>query len=543
MKSDFEFLSARLRALEPLTRCYMRHNNLKSTSRVEVVSQLPLAGEPEALYLIRSSQLPAVPPSLQPCNLLCVEDLPVPTWLSKLPDCSVIVLPATVSEEYIRKITQEIHNAQHKFSTALSSIIESLYFGRGLQAIADSAAELFHNPVMILDSGLGALAISRTIPIQRESIKRNLVQGYLHDEIIRFLKVVNWPNSQSNGENYIHFPYELCSQYLEGPPPYGWYCCYVKVNGVTISYISIFCENEPILDYHLDWINQLCHITSIEIQKRQDLLINQGSAYELLLTDLLEKRITDRLVVLRRIELLKRKIEKYLYVVSIRKNNPSGSQTFSAVEQKSLRTMFPGSISVGYHGDAVLLISSADGTFPTADGIASLDQRLSNSGLIAGVSLSFTDIMDLRRYYLQSTKALELGKYIFSSGGFHRYSDYTVYHALQLCIEKVDLRDLCHPGILRLQESSDPGDNDLLQTLYLYLLYMKDVKRVSEALGIHRSTLFYRLNKIKDITGVSLDDGNTVFQLMFSFKLIEFMDSFTPGSIQTKHREFKFPAR
>ena len=135
----------------------------------------------------------------------------------------------------------------------------------------------------------------------------------------------------------------------------------------------------------------------------------------------------------------------------------------------------------------------------------------------------------MQRYYHQSVKALEFGRSVFSTGGAFRYSDYAIYHALELCTEQVDLRDLCHPGVLMLQESSLPGDNDLFQTLYLYLLYTRDINRVSAAMNIHRSTLFYRLNKIKSIIGADLNDGNMVFQLMFSFKLIEYMDIFSPN--------------
>lgn len=61
---------------------------------------------------------------------------------------------------------------------------------------------------------------------------------------------------------------------------------------------------------------------------------------------------------------------------------------------------------------------------------------------------------------------------------------------------------------------------------------MKDVKRVSRALNIHRSTMFYRLNKIKALLGTDMDDGDAISQLLFSYKLIEYMDIFSPDNPQ-----------
>lgn len=152
-----------------------------------------------------------------------------------------------------------------------------------------------------------------------------------------------------------------------------------------------------------------------------------------------------------------------------------------------------------------------------------------SSNISAGISNVFTNIAEMARYYQQSLKALEFGWNLSSKGGLFYYSDYAMYHALELCTKHVDLRDLCHPGLLKLQDSSEPGDRDLFQTLYLYLLYMKDVNRVSQGLNIHRSTLFYRLNKIKAIIGADLDDGDVISHLLFSFKLIEYMDIFSPS--------------
>ena len=66
---------------------------------------------------------------------------------------------------------------------------------------------------------------------------------------------------------------------------------------------------------------------------------------------------------------------------------------------------------------------------------------------------------------------------------------------------------------------------DLYQTLFLYLHYMKDVNRVCEELHIHRSAIFYRLNKLKNEYGLDLDNGDVFMQLMFSYKILQYYES------------------
>lgn len=57
---------------------------------------------------------------------------------------------------------------------------------------------------------------------------------------------------------------------------------------------------------------------------------------------------------------------------------------------------------------------------------------------------------------------------------------------------------------------------------------MKDVNRVAAELHVHKGTVYYRLEKIRAELDVDLENGEDIFQLMFSYKLEEYMDVFEP---------------
>ncbi|MGV0779300.1 PucR family transcriptional regulator [Mycolicibacterium sp. XJ775] len=89
------------------------------------------------------------------------------------------------------------------------------------------------------------------------------------------------------------------------------------------------------------------------------------------------------------------------------------------------------------------------------------------------------------------------------------------------------LGELVHPGIVSLIEQ---GRDDLLRTLETYLANGGDVRRTSEDMYLHRSTLYYRLEKLTEAVGSDLSDGETRFELMLSLRLARLAGLYRPDS-------------
>lgn len=524
MQTDFVLLSQLLQQTDSDLRYHVGDPESCALSWIEAAEALPDARNPETLYLVRTSQLPENA-SIQDGNLLCILDAPLPRWLSQSTTLNAIFATVEFTAEQVSDALKQTHRLRQRFFTAVAEITDALYYGKGLQAIVDIGAKLIGNPMFILDTGFKALAISKSVPVKNPAVRRDAEQGYLDENTIEYINKRAWFDSlQSNG-SLMFFPVSEYRDYVGEGELYEFCYCYVKVNGVVAAYLNILGENSPLLEYHKLWISKLAQFVAIELQKDPRFLNGSGAMYEALLTDLLSSRITDQMVAIRRLKLLDRKLKRYLRVVTVRRVHAE-KNGFTAIEQDRIRDYFPDSISVEFMGDVVLLVGSDDELLHTGSGEKMTNRAFTLNGLVAGVSNTFENVTDMRRFYVQSTKALEFGTHIFSQGKLFYYADYTVFHALDLCTERMNLRDLCHPGVLRLRESGDPRDVELYQTLYLYLLYMKDVNRVAEKMHIHRGTLYYRLKKLQTELDIDLENGDDVFQLMFSYKLEEYMDIF-----------------
>nr|WP_278252623.1 helix-turn-helix domain-containing protein [Enterococcus sp. 669A] len=61
---------------------------------------------------------------------------------------------------------------------------------------------------------------------------------------------------------------------------------------------------------------------------------------------------------------------------------------------------------------------------------------------------------------------------------------------------------------------------ELIETLYQYFYYSRAINKVAAALFIHRNTVIYRLKKIEQILGISLDDPEVRMRLMIAVLLM-----------------------
>lgn len=63
-----------------------------------------------------------------------------------------------------------------------------------------------------------------------------------------------------------------------------------------------------------------------------------------------------------------------------------------------------------------------------------------------------------------------------------------------------------------------PGQRELARTAEAYLDHAGQAGRTAAALGIHRQTLYYRLNRVRQLTGLDLDDGESRLLLHLGLK-------------------------
>lgn len=145
------------------------------------------------------------------------------------------------------------------------------------------------------------------------------------------------------------------------------------------------------------------------------------------------------------------------------------------------------------------------------------------SGVDIGVSSALAGADNVAAAHQQSNEALDIARRLKSAASIHRFDDlgyiHTLYHA-----GAASLAQNTHVPILR--QLLTEKQADLFNTLETYLDAGGNSVQTAETLHIHRSTLNYRLARIRRICDVDLSSAGTRLNLQIALKLMRLFDEF-----------------
>lgn len=78
---------------------------------------------------------------------------------------------------------------------------------------------------------------------------------------------------------------------------------------------------------------------------------------------------------------------------------------------------------------------------------------------------------------------------------------------------------LIHPALRQLYQYDKSKGTDLYRSLYYYLLFEQSIQKGAEAVHVHRNSYLYRIQRIRDLTGINTDDPKERVYLLFSYFL------------------------
>jgi sugar diacid utilization regulator len=121
-----------------------------------------------------------------------------------------------------------------------------------------------------------------------------------------------------------------------------------------------------------------------------------------------------------------------------------------------------------------------------------------------------------QRSYRQALDAVAVAQREPRFGRVTAWDELGVYRTLARFPRDLD-DDALHPGLIALLR--DGAHAQLVETLEAYLDRAGDAKATAEALNLHRATLYYRLQRIEEITGARLKVGEDRLALHLGLRL------------------------
>lgn len=118
----------------------------------------------------------------------------------------------------------------------------------------------------------------------------------------------------------------------------------------------------------------------------------------------------------------------------------------------------------------------------------------------------------------EAEQALFLGQQLLDTSQVLDFGDLGVYRLLVLLRESTELWEFYRATLTALVDYDRKQRNELLKTLEAFFTCLGNLARTAEVLHVHRNTLLYRLQRIKEISGLNLDDAEDRLALWLALK-------------------------
>jgi hypothetical protein len=142
-------------------------------------------------------------------------------------------------------------------------------------------------------------------------------------------------------------------------------------------------------------------------------------------------------------------------------------------------------------------------------------------GLVAGIGGIRPDLSEARASCLEARLATRVGEVVPAQRPIATWSELGVYRLLACGPDKALAGAVLDPAVLRLL--AEDADSALRDTALAYLDAAGNVQEAATLLGVHRQTVYYRVQKIEQVTGLDLSRGDHRLLLHLGLTLAPFV--------------------
>jgi purine catabolism regulator len=171
------------------------------------------------------------------------------------------------------------------------------------------------------------------------------------------------------------------------------------------------------------------------------------------------------------------------------------------------------------HNQAEIVRPVADGTDPrdlAANLFEELNRRLPDGSGVAvsmGVGRVRGGPTGIRQSHQEAKQALTMGRRLHGPGRLTFFDDLGVYRLLFAAQELPELRTFHDEALGGLVEYDRTHGAELLRTLEAFFAARCGPKEAAAILGVHRNTVLYRLDRVRELTHLDLDDADVRLRL------------------------------
>jgi purine catabolism regulator len=140
-----------------------------------------------------------------------------------------------------------------------------------------------------------------------------------------------------------------------------------------------------------------------------------------------------------------------------------------------------------------------------------------NDPLAIGIGRVSEALIGLRDSYREARQALSMARRLASSDPLY-FGELNVYRLLFQLEDSPELASFTEETIGKLIAYDRAQGTDLIETLNAYFAHNGNLSATAEALYVHRNTLLYRMERIREISGLDFDNSETRLSVQLALR-------------------------
>ena len=435
--------------------------------------------------------------------------------------------------------------------------------GVGLKALLNRISDIFGVPCNVLDNSLSIVSHADNFPywvtdgrtgendlLPERAWATMKAEGLISHQSPDTAKVFSW-----HSEDGV-----LC---------YNHYAA-ISIGDTVIGSVSLFTQHQPMRKSRVDLLPGLAHILSIEMQKSNVYLMNKSVYYSHLFTDLMNGSIdADPETIEYRFSVFGYSLRTYKRIVfadlSHEYMEPSRVQALA----ERLHKVLDNNIYVVTAQGIILLTSRSafidDGVYcaeslpddivtrglsaaPEPEEAAKMEPELEDADprflaedrldlcelaevvrdidVKIGISSIFTNILHAPSYFIQAQRAISTGANYIPDAPLYFFANFRMADMLSHVENQNALYTFRYPPLMHVIREDLKHGTNLAYTLFVYLQDPAHPAAACEKLFIHKNTLYYRLDRIRQLMGVDIKNGWVIAQVEMTFLILKHQGKF-----------------
>lgn len=440
-------------------------------------------------------------PTIWPDNFIIVSDC-IPEPLHGSPR-NLAVIPSDNFAKVFNILQDALtDSSSNKFYNYLVEVADEV---KSTEALIDVASQSFNASLILIDRDFRIIGYSTQIPVTDPIWSENIKKGYCDYEFVSEVKKLKSVQMADNST----LPFEVTCP----SSPYRKLACRVYCKDAWVGSLILIEGEGTYHCSHKDMLQTLSGIAGYSIIAHSPQLLYRTSNYYNFLYNLLIGTPIENLPEAYR----NLKFADTIRLMYFRADNNADNFVKASHVIDRLHKLLPDAHVLSQH-NAIIVVSNAAGQPALSDLIEVFPPACA---VKVGVSGKFHDIHLLRKALNEAQDALEVGSRLHSDYSVFKFEDYSTYIMLEHLSRTEDISRYSNHVIQQLQRYDEANGTELLHTLSTYVNCNCSIKETAAAMFMHRNSVIYRLNNIRKICDVNLDDPDTQFSIRLSFCILK----------------------